>query len=68
MLLMLAGLAAILLPAVQQARTNGSHGDMFPASPPDPSNRMHHPTGLSMVAPENWELNGAAQPTSISQR
>ena len=46
----------VLYPAIQSSRNpKGPHGETYPSSPPDEANRIVHPTGLSIVAPENWD-------------
>ncbi len=51
-----AGLVAVLYSAVQQCRNpKGPHGAMIPAEPPNEANRIRHATGLSIIAPENWD-------------
>lgn len=49
-------LIALLLPAVaQQRHPNGPWGRMIPNEPPDEANRIAHSSGLSIIAPENWD-------------
>jgi len=49
-------LGLLLLPAVEHARNpKGPHGEMVPIAPPIESNRITHATGLSIVAPVNWD-------------
>jgi hypothetical protein len=53
-------LIAILLPAVKEAQKHqnpkGPHGRMIPAEPPEEDNRITVESGLSIVAPQNWDL------------
>lgn len=50
------GLFAFLYPAIQSTRNpKGPHGEVYPTAPPDESNRVTHRTGLSIVAPVNWD-------------
>ena len=54
-LIILGGLVALLVPAVQQVRNpKGPHGEMIPSGSPIEANRITHATGLSIVAPANW--------------
>lgn len=54
--LIITGLVAILLPAVERARNpKGPHGRMIPDAPPNELNRISDESGLSIVAPENWD-------------
>ena len=49
-------LVAVLYPAVQRARNpNGPHGEVYPTASPDEANRISHPSGVSIIAPLNWE-------------
>ena len=46
----------VLYPAIQSSRNpKGPPGKVYPSSPPNEANRIVHPTGLSIVAPENWD-------------
>lgn len=50
------GLVALLYPAVMIARNpKGPHGERIPRAAPLESNRITHPTRLSIIAPENWD-------------
>ncbi|QDU42731.1 hypothetical protein Mal52_11980 [Symmachiella dynata] len=50
------GLFALLYPAVQMQRNpKGPHGSMIPQEPPDERNRVFHSSGVSIVAPLNWD-------------
>ena len=54
--LVLAALGALLYPAVKRAgNPRGPHGATIPLSAPEESRRVVHPTGLSMIAPPNWD-------------
>lgn len=45
-----------LLPILRSMRNpNGPPGEVFPTSLPNENNRIYHPLGFSIVAPENWE-------------
>ncbi|QDU26495.1 hypothetical protein ETAA8_15730 [Anatilimnocola aggregata] len=51
------GLFAILYPAVQLTRNpKGPGGQRIPSDLPVEANRVRHPSGLSIVAPKNWDL------------
>jgi hypothetical protein len=51
-----AGLFCILSPAIQNARNpKGPHGEVLPSQLPNEANRSFHPSGLSIVAPVNWD-------------
>lgn len=48
--------ALVFYPAIQRTRNpKGPPGEVYPSSAPSEANRLVHPTGLSMVAPENWD-------------
>lgn len=50
------GLFALLYPAVQNARDpQGPHGEVYPTVPPAEDRRITHATGLSLIAPVNWD-------------
>lgn len=50
------GLFAVVYPAVQNLRDlKGPHGETIPSQPPSEVNRLAHPTGISIVAPINWD-------------
>lgn len=52
----IATLAALVLPAVRDARNpKGPLGEDIPSSPPVEVNRITHESGLSIVAPVNWD-------------
>lgn len=52
----LGGLFALLYPAVQQVRNpKGPYGKMIPTAAPEEADRIVHATGLSIVAPKNWD-------------
>lgn len=54
--LVLVVLIALLYPAVQYDRNpKGPHGRMLPLEPPDEANRVAHVSGISIVAPKNWD-------------
>lgn len=49
-------LFAILYPAIQNARNlKGPYGKVYPTIPPAEDRRITHPTGLSIIAPVNWD-------------
>lgn len=49
-------LVALLVPAVRNVRNaKGPLGEMIPTGSPIESNRITHATGLSIVAPVNWD-------------
>ena len=51
-----AGLFLVLYPVVQRTRNpKGPPGAIIPAVPPDEANRVAHQSGLSIVAPTNWD-------------
>ena len=46
----------LLLPALERERNpKGPHGETIPTGPPIESNRITHATGLSIIAPVNWD-------------
>src|SRR4051812_35962545 len=47
-------LSCCLWPIVRDAR--GPTGDPIPKEPPDEANRVHHPSGLSMIVPPDWDV------------
>jgi hypothetical protein len=52
----LGGLSALLYSALQQVRNpKGPHGELVPTAAPEEANRIVHATGLSIVAPKNWD-------------
>lgn len=52
----LLGLIVFLYPAWELTQNpKGPYGASIPHSPPDEKNRVMHETGLSIVAPENWD-------------
>ena len=49
-------LFAILYPVIQNARNpKGPYGKIYPKVPPAEDRRITHPTGLSIIAPVNWD-------------
>lgn len=55
-----AGLVAVLMFwlvsfANSLPKSTGPHGEIFPTSTPDETNRVFHSQGFSIVAPENWD-------------
>jgi len=55
-LTIIGGLSAILYPVIQSIRNSrGPDGDVYPTAAPNEANRVTHPTGLSIVAPVNWD-------------
>lgn len=59
------GLVALLVPAVRNARNaKGPPGDMIPTGSPRESNRITLATGLSIVAPVNWDQTRDMGPDS----
>lgn len=49
-------LLVLVVPAVLAVRNpKGPSGEMIPSAPPDEARRVVHPTGLSIVAPVNWD-------------
>ncbi|WP_417384093.1 type II secretion system protein [Gimesia sp.] len=54
--LVIMGLSALVLPVVRRSRNpKGPHGRMIPVVAPNEQNRVAHPTGLSIIAPLNWD-------------
>lgn len=54
--LIIGGLVALLYLSVMIARNpKGPHGERIPRAAPLESNRIIHPTRLSIIAPENWD-------------
>lgn len=49
-------LGFLLYPAIEERLRYGPAGEMIPSEPPDEAHRIVHASGLSIVAPENWEL------------
>lgn len=59
------GLVVFIYPIVQSTRNpKGLHGKMIPTESPDESNRIVHATGLSIVAPLNWDQIRDMEPTT----
>lgn len=62
------GLFALLYPAVKSARERpgrflpGPNGELIPVAAPQEANRIVHASGLSIIAPENWEQIGENGP------
>ncbi len=55
-LVIIAGLFALLYPAVQATRNpKGPYGEIYPTDPPVEANRITQPSGLSIIAPANWD-------------
>ena len=55
-LAIISGLFALLYPALQGVRNpKGPYGKKYPSDAPDEVNRVTHPTGLSIILPENWD-------------
>jgi hypothetical protein len=65
--LIVAGLVAVFDTAVQNVpKPKGPYGRMIPNKPPDEGNRITHESGLSIIAPENWDADpapGALEPS-----
>lgn len=60
-------LIALLLPAVQQVRNpKGPHGKMIPVMAPREENRIAQPSGLSFIAPPNWDQFRDMEPENPS--
>ena len=55
-LVILSLLSVGLYEGVQQRLRYGPAGEMIPADPPDEVNRVVHRSGVSIVAPENWDV------------
>ena len=57
----IAGLIALLLPAIQASRDaslfpDGPWGELIPSEPPHESRRLIHQAGFSIIVPPNWEV------------
>ena len=64
-LVIVAGLIALLYPAVQSVRNpKGPHGEKYPSTAPDEANRVTHPTGFSIILPPNWDNLSSEDRTS----
>ena len=50
-------LVVILYPAVMAALADGTPGEMIPTVPPNESDRVYHPNGLSIIKPPNWKVS-----------
>ena len=49
-------IAFALIPAVLAVLEEGTPGKAIPTTPPDESNRVYHPNGMSIVLPPNWKI------------
>lgn len=68
-LAIIAGLFALLYPAVQNARNaKGPHGETYPSTAPNEASRVTHPTGISIVLPVNWDNLSSTDPISTTLR
>ncbi|MCA9111490.1 MAG: hypothetical protein KDA52_16170 [Planctomycetaceae bacterium] len=54
--LILAGLAAVLLPAVRQAQEANPDPKKIPEDSPDEFRRVYSPAGFSIIQPPNWDF------------
>lgn len=55
-LAIIGGLFALFYPMIQSARNpKEPNGQIIPSDPPKESNRITHASGLSIVAPVNWD-------------